>query len=217
LIGATVWQKLDTLYIFAAADSQSSLLNWKTPGTSNATNVNSTTFTIDRGYTGNGSTMYINSNYNFSTGGGKYTQNNASIFAWSNTLGNQSAALLGITGASDVVNIFPEFTDDKTYWRVNDTTGVVDSSAIDGDGFYTGTILTANPITGYRNGSNLIAGPPTVLTALQNQTMVFLQTTGAFFSTRQILMGGSGDFLTTNDVVNLYNLVLVYMQAVGAQ
>ena len=46
-------------------------------GTLTASLVNSPTFTTDRGFTGNGSTSYLDSGYNVSTGGGVYAQDSA--------------------------------------------------------------------------------------------------------------------------------------------
>lgn len=59
-----VWNSLDGLYVFAAADSQAALINWRNPGTHDATLVNAPTFTQDRGFTGNGTNSYVNSNFN---------------------------------------------------------------------------------------------------------------------------------------------------------
>ena len=54
---AGVWAKLDVLYIFAAADQQSALLNWKS---SNYTATYSFPgFTVDRGFTGNATNRII--------------------------------------------------------------------------------------------------------------------------------------------------------------
>lgn len=53
------------------------------------TNVNSTTFTAGQGFTGNGSTMYLNTNYNPAVDGVKYTLNScyASVYLTSDSTG----------------------------------------------------------------------------------------------------------------------------------
>lgn len=94
-----VWNSLDGLYVFAAADSQAALINWRNPGTHDATLVNAPTFTQDRGFTGNGTNSYVNSNFNPSTAGGLYVQNSAHISARSLTdlgAGNNNQRLIGI-------------------------------------------------------------------------------------------------------------------------
>lgn len=58
---AGIWDKLDVLYLLAAADSQAALLNWK-GATYDATN-NGAAFTADRGFTGDGAADYISTGY----------------------------------------------------------------------------------------------------------------------------------------------------------
>lgn len=61
LIIGGVWGDLDALYVFAAADSQAALLNWKSASYT-ATN-NGASFTADEGYTGNASSAYLDTGY----------------------------------------------------------------------------------------------------------------------------------------------------------
>lgn len=83
---AGVWDKLDVFYVFATdGDSDFATLNWKAPSSHQVTKVNSPTFTADSGFTGNGSSSYLNTNYDPSTSGTNYTLNDASISIWSNT------------------------------------------------------------------------------------------------------------------------------------
>jgi hypothetical protein len=82
---AGVWDKLDVFYVFATdGDSDYATLNWKAPSSFQATKTNSPTFTADSGFAGNGSSSYLNTNYNPSTSGTNYTLNDASISIWSN-------------------------------------------------------------------------------------------------------------------------------------
>jgi|HubBroStandDraft_6_1064221.scaffolds.fasta_scaffold10535_11 hypothetical protein len=48
LNGSTdTWDKMDVLYVMAAADSQAASINWKNPGTTTLANIGSPTFTTD--------------------------------------------------------------------------------------------------------------------------------------------------------------------------
>lgn len=62
-----IWQRLDVLWFPAAHSSQAGRLNWKTPGTFTLTEVNSPTFTVDRGYAGNGTTSYLDTGFILAT------------------------------------------------------------------------------------------------------------------------------------------------------
>jgi hypothetical protein len=59
LIDGGVWSRLGLLHVFAAADAQAALLNWKAPTGTPAAVVGSPTFTTDRGYAGNDTDGYV--------------------------------------------------------------------------------------------------------------------------------------------------------------
>jgi len=78
-----VWNKLDVFYMFATnGDSDFATLNWKAPSSFQTTKVNSPTFTTDAGFSGNGSTAYLDTNFVISTDVQNYSQNNASTFTY---------------------------------------------------------------------------------------------------------------------------------------
>lgn len=78
---AGVWSKLDVFYVFATdGDSDFASINWKDPNNYEITEVNSPTFTTNKGWSTDGTSSYINTNYNFATDSNYYTQNDAGIF-----------------------------------------------------------------------------------------------------------------------------------------
>jgi hypothetical protein len=103
---AGVWSKLDTFAVFAtdAEDSSGSgtsnfaLIDWKRLTQYDA--VNTPTFSVNGGFTGNGTSSYIDTNFNPSTSGVNYTLNDAGRYFW--------------------VNSYPNFT----IWEGTDTTNV---------------------------------------------------------------------------------------------
>lgn len=81
LKAASVWAKLDCLYVFKSHDAQAARLNWKTPASYAATVVGSPSFTANVGYLGNGGANGLNSNFNPSTVvGTQYALEDASLF-----------------------------------------------------------------------------------------------------------------------------------------
>jgi len=83
LKGDSIWSLLDVFYVYATnGDSDFAKINWKNPNANFASEVNSPTFTIDKGFNGNGSTSYLDTNFSPSTHGSNFTQNDASWFAW---------------------------------------------------------------------------------------------------------------------------------------
>ena len=72
------WSRLDSLGMFATnGDSDFALIDWKR--LSGMSGVNAPAFTTNVGFQGDGSTSYINTNFNPSTDASNYTQNNAGI------------------------------------------------------------------------------------------------------------------------------------------
>jgi len=81
LKAAGIWSKLDTLAIFATdGSSDFALIDWKR--LSLYTAVNSPTFTSNGGFTGNGTSSYIDSNFRPTIGTNNYILNNAGRFFW---------------------------------------------------------------------------------------------------------------------------------------
>jgi hypothetical protein len=87
---AGIWDKLDTFGVFATdGDSDFALIDWIR--LSQYTAVNSPTFTTNVGFEGNGTSAYINTNFNPSTSGVNYTLNDASRFIYSTLIGSSRA------------------------------------------------------------------------------------------------------------------------------
>jgi len=78
---AGVWSKLDTFTNFATNGSSNfALIDWKR--LTQYTAVNSPTFTTNEGFMGNGTSSYIDTNFNPSTQNTNYILNNASRYAY---------------------------------------------------------------------------------------------------------------------------------------
>ena len=78
---AGVWDKLDTFAVFATdGSSDFALIDWKR--LTQYTAVNSPAFTTNEGFMGNGTSSYIDTNFNPATQGVNYTLDNASRYAY---------------------------------------------------------------------------------------------------------------------------------------
>ncbi len=74
-----VWSKLDTFAVFATnGNIDFALIDWIR--LTQYTAVNSPTFTSNEGFTGDGTSSYVDTNFNPSTSGVNYTLNNASRY-----------------------------------------------------------------------------------------------------------------------------------------
>jgi hypothetical protein len=101
LKAAGVWAKLDTFAMFANdGGSNFGLIDWKR--LSLYTAVNSPTFTTNEGFTGNGTSSYIDTNFNPATSGTNYVQNDASRY-YMQFSGTGSNVFDGV-GSANLVN-----------------------------------------------------------------------------------------------------------------
>ena len=220
---AGVWSKLDCLWIRAAHDSQAALLDWKR--LSDSTAVNSPTFTTDRGFTGDGSTSYINTNFTPSTDGVNYIQDSASMGAYLNA-GTDTAVSgpnsIGVITVSHQARIEP--------WRSATPGSTVRSRVNTLTATTVGTVTTRFGLTAinrsggsaeqvYRNGSS-IGTSAVASTGLCNIDVYELgyNNAGALGGAHDNRCAASfvGGSLTSTENADLFTAIEAYLDAVGA-
>jgi hypothetical protein len=119
-----LYDSLDVYVITAAHDTFASLLNLK-GDYSNATPVNKPTFTVDRGWAGNGTTSFINTNYSASLNGVNYKPHSASFGAYvrNNVASSDGMSAIGCYNSSTPViyNLLYPKSSGITLVRINST------------------------------------------------------------------------------------------------
>lgn len=216
---AGVWQKLDALYILAAADAQAARRNW-IADQYNPSAVNSPTFTADRGYVGGGS-GYLDTGFNASTAGGLYTQNSAHLSTWSRTnRGSTGISALGVrNSAGSVFAAIVPFVSSTTLYRINSAaaSSVVAASSV---GHFLGSRVSSGTIEAYKDGVS--AGSISIASGALVNANVFIcgenrEGVGLVSgSTDQIAQVSIGGDLTAANAEALYTATLTYLQAIGA-
>lgn len=207
-----VFSKLDRLWLFAGENTPSALTDIITD--SLATAVNSPTFTTDQGYTGNGTSSYVDSNVSQTASGLNYAQNSACLFGWNNSSGHVDAApICALAGGTGVTRIYPQFTDNKMHFGCNGDSGIFPAST-GAVGLYLCSRTASNVQTPAINGVD--QGTDNVVSsALQNNDFVALQEFTTSFSTYQCSVFGFGGALTGTDRGNLYTRLRTYATAIG--
>lgn len=212
-----IWDLLSNLNIYAAHDSQAALVNWKAPvSTKIATVNNAPTFTLDRGYTTNGTTSYVDT---LTAPNVIIRPDNITIGYWSRT----AAVTAGSSGCSTSGNAFAigltsRFTGDLCRVRLGNTTPVTVAN-LDGSGLHLATRTDATNITIYRNSTSLGTVAHAINSNVYNQLTFTLGRQGASsfsFEGREYAAFVMGKGLTAGQVTNLYNRLQTYMTAVGA-
>ncbi len=114
---ASVWTKLDGLYIQAAADAATARTNLiqSSFGTSV---VGTMTFTADQGYNGNDATSsYLQTNFDPTVGSPNFARNSASFFAWKYNNPVDTGMLGGLQ--DEKTYVFAYRGDGTFYWTAN--------------------------------------------------------------------------------------------------
>jgi hypothetical protein len=221
LKSAGVWSHLDVCYLFAAATQTAALVNIIKPGTYNATAEESPTFTAYEGFTGNGTSSYLNSNYNPDSNGTNYTLDSSMLAARPLTLGNaepDGAVLIGADNTSG--------TSSRSVLKMNTDTAVdlnsetlPNYSTADIPEWLAVSRTNSTTVEDYAAGSAVSSLTADVTVMLNNKLLILAENnTGGVdnWSTCQIASAYIGGSLTAAEITALYNADTAYMTAVGA-
>jgi len=217
LVAAGVWAKLDTLHIFANGDSPNCLLNWMNPGTLDASLFNAPLFTSWEGITGNGSTQYIDSNFNPTTSGVNFIKDSASQIIYIRTdINTLTGHGIYLSLPADY-QIVPRSDANVAYIRTNDLSNLSVANA-NGTGMYVNTRTAAAVNKLYRNKVAIINGTSASVD-LVNDNFFYLarNNDGVPFAHRadQISMCAHGGGLSQVDVDNFTDIFEIYMVFLG--
>lgn len=210
-----VWSKLDAFWVMANETEEQAKLNFKR-NKGNLVPVNTPTFTVDRGYSTNGTTQYIRTKiapkYQ-----NNYTQNDASFGLYVNTNVDQNAVDMGCSWT--VFNLLYTRVSNTIATSINDggsTPTVANTSSI---GFYAVDRQASANYKIYKNGTAL-ATHSFVSTGL-NDFEFFIGARNAIgtadrFASKRYALAFVGKGLTSGEHTSLYNRVNTYLTAIGA-
>lgn len=215
LKAAGVWDELDELWFFAAHAEQAGLLGWKRYKDCLA--VNAPTFTTDRGFAGDGTTSYLNTQFVPSTDGVNFTQNDASMMCY---------VRVGQAADRSDMGCY-----DGTRWALikgNNTTLRINLNATANQN--TGTMsaiinlrgtrrASSTHIQGWVNGSQLGSDVAQASAGLSSRSIFiggYNNGTPAELSTRQYSAACLGAAMTTQQQADLFDIVEAFLDAIGA-
>lgn len=213
LVAADIWDDLDVLYLLAAADAATAVVNLKAASFA-AVAVDSPTFEADRGYTGNDSSSYLRTQYTPSTAGGAFALNNASLWVWSRTSGQHDHNDAGNAGTHRTSMIIRN-TSDQMFGRCNETADANTRTVTSGSGLFGTSRASSSAKKLWQNGVQLGADIATNSTSLTTEELWVCAANPGQFSIRQIAAFAVGSALTGKEAA-FYAATLAYMQGVGA-
>lgn len=222
LRAAGIFSKLDRLWLHAAENQPSALVDIIADVL--ATAVNSPTFTVDRGYTGDISTMYIDTNSAPSTLT-NFTRDSCHVLGWIN---NDSGGTVigsddntGVQGADRLWGgdagspfISVHLDESASNPALTNTPG---GSRL---GSWIGSRTASNARALYLNGSSIASDAQTTDGGPSTNTFYILAENfgGAgpvSYSAWQVCASGCGGGLTSTEVADFHSLLRTYMTAVG--
>lgn len=206
------WALMDCFYVTAAADSQAATINWKNPGNFTLVPTNSPAFVADRGFTGDGATSYLSTQFNPVAAAGNYSLNNSSygVFIGTNSVVD-AQDMAQLAGGTTLLRA--RQTGDTASIRLNDgaaVTGAVTTSI----GHTAGSRVSAASKFLYRNGAQ-IGTSATASSSVTSSPFTLLRSS-ATFSTHQVSAAHVSASLSAAQMLSLSNSLITYLTAVGA-
>lgn len=215
LLVAGLWQKLDAFYMLAAHDVQAARLNW-IADLYNLTAVNAPAFLADRGYAGNGTSSHLDTGFNPATAiSPHFTQNAASIGAWSLTNQQGSSALMGGVSTGGQSYLLPWAGDGNMYVTLNRAGDTSRPSVGHSLGLFSASRTSFGSFTSHVNGASAVVSP--VGSAAPGSGNFYIGARNAQqFTSRRIAFAFIGGGLADGEVASLHAAVRSYLLAVGA-
>ncbi len=219
LKAAGIWTMLDRLWLLAAENSTAALVDLVTRTA--ATAVNSPTFTIDRDYTFDGATNYIDMNFTPSVNSTVMTASDLGLWLYERTNINSG----GFSGGANTSNpprvaLYIRGNNGGNMAAVANGGGNV---AITTSAGFLGTTLSVTTNTAWQNGASLGTPAGEVQGASLPAHSLYIGCfnnagTASNFSTRSIgvAVAGKGS-LSVGQQTSFYNAIQSYMTSVGAQ
>jgi len=217
LVSDGVWVKLDVVWVYASHTNGAgeALINWKLPGTYDATAYNAPTFTAYEGFLGNGTTQYIDCNWVPSVSAVNLSLNSASLIIYIRTnVGNDTYH--GVSGTNRLY-LLPRSSANIAYHQILGAQG--SAANLDGSGMYVVSRTAAAVDKTYRNKAVLINATNAVTYALPAYSpySLALNNNGVAtgFRADQVSLYAFGAGLTQTDVNNITDYYNNAMRILG--
>ncbi|MBY5698391.1 hypothetical protein [Rhizobium leguminosarum] len=216
LKSAGVWSKLDALWIMAAADSQAARLNLVSSSYP-LTPISNPVFTVDRGYTGDGSASYLDTNMDTGAGGSVKIQRNSAFMGCYVNTATTGADVREMGSRNYAVNLL-NLTSGMSFRSSATNSDSTVATFANSIGFGATNRNNSANHDGYRNGVYVETLPrASAILSSSNCLICAFNNNGvpSQFSTKRIASSVIGQDLTAGETLALYNAILSYLTAVG--
>jgi hypothetical protein len=211
LKNAGLWTTFDFFLVFAAHDQQAARVGWINPARI-VTSNGATTFTVDRGYNGDGVSAYLGLGTNLDALT-KFTQNNGCMGVWCPN-NSQGGSMIGLP-TTQRLTLQPRSNVDTLATRFMSASQAQGVASVDPRGH---TCLNRTAAAGYdryKNGAvvdNVVGASLAVIA----EEVVFVRNVATYASQPTLALAHGGSALTAPQIANLYGIINAYMTGVGA-
>ena len=213
LVDGSVWTKMDVLYLFAQENNNAgeALINWKNPGTYNATlsGTSVPTFASLEGFTGQGGNSIITTGWIPSSHASNYTLNSASIGAYLRI--DQSNTIQVFSAAGDYSSYLVPRNGTSATAKLNCTNTQDFATVADSLGLFTISREDSSYVDIFKRGS-FVNDLTCASAGLPTAELTFIGS-----STNQISFGFAGSKFSEAEVTIIYNAIQAYMTSNSKQ
>ena len=155
---ADLWDQWDLFFVTAAHAETAAYINWKSPLTLSLSPVFAPAFAVDRGFTGNGTTSYLQCNgYIPNTNGVHWEISSASVWSWALT-DMASASPDAGAGESNVGAVVPRNASNQISGQLNRATTAISAAMASSIGLSGVQRVAGSSETLWKNGSQVASG-----------------------------------------------------------
>lgn len=206
------WTLLDRLWIFATNVQQNARVSIVNPTSTAITEVSSPTWTMNVGYTGNGSSSYLNTNYNVHTGI-NFIAASGIYGVWCQADVSTTGIDMGVFDGTDALQLYCRYTDNKFYGLFGGGAGYASATVSSAVGMDVCKGLSGNESI-WQNGVQLATVAHTLATPNLVAYILAQNNSGTAnnFSIHQLGMAffGSGSI----NQLKLYNAFITFLSAI---
>lgn len=218
-----LFTKLDVLFLFAAENSVQAIIDIITPH--GASPINSPIFTVNRGFTFDASTNYINTVVNPSDPGSVFSANSAHVSAYVEAVNPTATGILecmiGAKFQNSETNLQGQSNVSNVSYTVNNIITPVTVTGVLSAGMFIATRTVSTTEVLYKNGSQIDSSVIASDNAVPSNSFfvgaINSGGTALGFSPNQIAAVSIGGGLSPTDAANLTTRINTYMTAIGAQ
>lgn len=170
----------DLLYVFATnGDRDFAKINWKSPGNFTLTEVNTPTFTPDVGFSGDGSTSYLNTGWDPTNNGVNYTLDECGAFCYVNneisiTASSEFAFGCGEGAFAQGMCLAPKLNSGRHGFQLNANTINTEGTAVSSIGFFHIRRVADNDSRIFKNGSQAGTTQTTASSGMTDSDLILL-------------------------------------------